>query len=203
MSAGGSPGELTMQWNSSLLSVTPAVSFLSRCVSREVLSQEEIDSASSGLSPAFSSQLHMAEQRIRTQRQLEQMELQVELLQVEQRSADVSHSFYLAPRFQVLQTFCAHLQHLLKEQSALRRRLERPLGRTNLPLRAHLHRSLVELVQLVLDFMETLEEKLDAVRRGPALGEELAQLDSAVTQLLAHVVEVEGLSSRVLQRDDL
>ncbi|XP_040055770.2 HAUS augmin-like complex subunit 2 [Gasterosteus aculeatus] len=189
-----------MQWDSSHLSVTPAVSFLSRCVAREVLSQEEIDSASSQLSPAFSSQLHTAEQQIKTQRQLEQLQLQTELLQAERRSADVSHGFFLAPRFQVLQTFCAHLQHLLKEQSGLRRRLARPLGRTNLPVRAHLHRSLVELVQLLLDFMETLEEKMDAVRRGPALGEELAQLDAAVTQLLARVVEVEGLSNQVLQR---
>ncbi|KAM8916668.1 HAUS augmin-like complex subunit 2 isoform 1-T1 [Spinachia spinachia] len=73
MSAGGSPAESPMQWDSSLVSVTPAVSFLSRCVSTEVLSQEEIDSAYSQLSPAFSSQLHTAEQQIRMQRQLEQV----------------------------------------------------------------------------------------------------------------------------------
>lgn len=39
----------------------------------------------------------------------------------------------------------------------------------------------MELVQLLLDFMETLEEKIDAVRRGPALGEELAQLVGHMT----------------------
>ncbi|XP_068593348.1 HAUS augmin-like complex subunit 2 isoform X2 [Cebidichthys violaceus] len=193
-----------LQWDLSPFSVTPAVSLLFRCVSREVLSQEEIDSASSRLSPAFSSHLHKAEQRIRTQRQLDQLQLQTELLLTEKKNADVTHSFYLkspaARRFQMLQMFCGHLQDLLKDQNGLRQRLMRPLGRTNLPVQAHLHRFVVDLVKVLLDFIETVEEKLNSVRCSPLTGDHLAQLNSSLSQLLSHVSEVESLSDHVLQR---
>ncbi|XP_068456212.1 HAUS augmin-like complex subunit 2 [Clinocottus analis] len=190
-----------LQWDSSQFSVTPAASLLSRCVSRDVLSQEEIDSASCRLSPAFSSRLHEAEQRIRTQRQLDQLQLQMELLQTEKRSADVTHTFHLTQRFQVLQVFCGHLQNLLKDQNTLRQRLLRPLGRTNLPVQAQLHRFVVDLVKVLLDFIETLEEKLDSVHCSPAARDRLAQLNTSVARLLAYVGEVESLSNRVLQRN--
>ncbi|XP_068593349.1 HAUS augmin-like complex subunit 2 isoform X3 [Cebidichthys violaceus] len=189
-----------LQWDLSPFSVTPAVSLLFRCVSREVLSQEEIDSASSRLSPAFSSHLHKAEQRIRTQRQLDQLQLQTELLLTEKKNADVTHSFYLTRRFQMLQMFCGHLQDLLKDQNGLRQRLMRPLGRTNLPVQAHLHRFVVDLVKVLLDFIETVEEKLNSVRCSPLTGDHLAQLNSSLSQLLSHVSEVESLSDHVLQR---
>lgn len=77
-------------------SVTPAASLLARCVSRGAVTQEQIDSISSSQGPVFSSHLQEAEQRIRAQRQLDEMRLQVELLQVEKQSADVTHKFYLS-----------------------------------------------------------------------------------------------------------
>lgn len=40
----------------------------------------------------------------------------------------------------MMQMFCGHLQDLLKEQTSLRQRLMRPLGRANLPVQADLHR---------------------------------------------------------------
>lgn len=40
----------------------------------------------------------------------------------------------------MLQMFCSHLQDLLKDRNSLRQRLMTPLGRTNLPVQAHLHR---------------------------------------------------------------
>ncbi|XP_076604984.1 HAUS augmin-like complex subunit 2 [Chaetodon auriga] len=187
------------QWDLSPFSVTPAASLLSRCVSRGVLSQEEIDSASSKLSPAFSSHLQETEQRIRTQRQLEKLQLEVELLKMEKENADVTHRFYLSRRFHVLQVFCGHLQDLLKEQDSLRRRLTRPLGRTSLPVQAHLHRFVVDVVKMLLDFIETLEEKLISARCRPTARDHLAQLNTSLAQLLAHVAEVESLSNRVLR----
>lgn len=85
--------------------------------------QVEIGRASSGLSPAFSAKLLQAEQRIGMKRQLDevvlplncrsrcpllvtgrnddllfgvlQLQLKMELLKVEKRSADVTHTFYL------------------------------------------------------------------------------------------------------------
>ncbi|XP_042276346.1 HAUS augmin-like complex subunit 2 isoform X2 [Thunnus maccoyii] len=180
-------------------SVTPAASLLARCVSRGAVTQEQIDSISSSQGPVFSSHLQEAEQRIRAQRQLDEMRLQVELLQVEKQSADVTHKFYLTKRLQALQELCGHLQDVLKQQNSLRQRLMKPLGRTNLPVQAHLHRCVVDVVKMLLDFIETLEKKLSSVRNCPATREQLAQLNSSFDQLLAQAAEVESLSSQVLQ----
>ncbi|XP_068195793.1 HAUS augmin-like complex subunit 2 isoform X2 [Antennarius striatus] len=192
---------LTMDpWGLSTFTVSPAASLLSRCVSRGVWSQEDIDSASSGLSPSFSSHLQEVEQRIRTQRQLQ---LQMELLKLEKQSADVTHRFHLSRRFQMLQMFCGHLQDVLKEQNRLRQRLMKPLGRTNLPVQAHLHRFVVDVMKMLLDFIQTLDVKLDSVRCSPAARDRLAQMNTGLNQLLAHVAEVEGLSGRVLRLKDV
>ncbi|TDG98501.1 hypothetical protein EPR50_G00200980 [Perca flavescens] len=189
--------------DSSPFTVTPAASLLARCVSRGALSQEEIDSASSSLSPAFSAHLHEAEQRIRMQRQLDQLQLDVELLQQEKKSADISHTFYLTRRFQMLQVFCCHLQDVLKDQRSLGQRLMRPLGRTNLPVPAHLHRLVVDVVTLLLDFIETLEEKMDSVHCRSTARDRLAQLNTSAAQLLGVVVELESLANQVLQRQEV
>ncbi|KAM9341149.1 HAUS augmin-like complex subunit 2 [Symphorus nematophorus] len=183
-------------------SVTPAGSLLSRWVSRQIVSQEQIDSASSQLSPAFSSHLYEAEQRIRLQRQLDEVKLQMELLQVENQNADITHDFYLSRRFHVFQMFCVHLQELLKEQDTLKQRLTRPLVSTNLSVQAHLHRSVVDLVKKLLDFMETLEDKLVSVRCSPTAGDDLIQLNMSLDQLLAHVVDVQTVSNQVLRWKD-
>ncbi|XP_040916064.1 HAUS augmin-like complex subunit 2 [Toxotes jaculatrix] len=189
------------QWDLSPFSVSPAASLLSRCVSRGALSQEELDSASIRRSPTFS-HLHEAEQQIRMQRQLDEVQLEAELLQIQRTSADVTHTFYLTHRFQMLQMFCGHLQDLLNHQNSLRQRLMTPLGRTNLSVVAHLHRSVVEAVKMLLDFIETLEEKLDSVHSCSSTGERITQLNTSLAQLLAQVAEVQSLSSQVLQWKD-
>ncbi|XP_034534723.1 HAUS augmin-like complex subunit 2 [Notolabrus celidotus] len=162
-------------------SVTPAAGLLSRCVSKGTVTQEEIDSASSKLSPAFSDFLHEAEQRIRMQRQVSELQLEAELLKTEKRSADVTHTYHLTRRFHRLQVFCGHLQDVLKEQNALRQRLMRPLGHTNLPVQAHLHRFVVDLVLMLPDFVEILEQNLNSVRCSPATRDNLDQLVSHMT----------------------
>ncbi|KAF7641298.1 hypothetical protein LDENG_00285930 [Lucifuga dentata] len=188
-----------LQRDLSPFSVSPAASLLSRCVSRGILSQEKIDSASSRQSPAFSSQLYQAEQQIRMKRQVEELQVELELLKVEKQSADVTHSLHLIGRFQLLQVFCSHLQDVLKEQSSLRQRLMRPLGCTNLPVHAHLHRFVVDVMDMLLDFIQKLEEKLSSVRCSPTASECLVQLNTSFAQLLAQVAEVESLSNQVLQ----
>uniref|UniRef100_A0A7N8WVI6 HAUS augmin like complex subunit 2 n=1 Tax=Mastacembelus armatus TaxID=205130 RepID=A0A7N8WVI6_9TELE len=188
-----------LQWDLSLFSVSPAADLLSRCVSREALFQEEIDSASSRMSPVFTSHLHEAEQRIKLQRQLDELELEMQLLKMQKASADITHIFHLARKFQVLQKFCVHLQDILREQNSLRQRLMRPLGRTNLPIQAHLHRSVVDVVKMLLDFIEALEEKRSSFHSWITSRDDVAQLNTSLAQLLTQVVELQTLSNQVLQ----
>ncbi|KAM6912839.1 uncharacterized protein FYW49_011280 [Xenentodon cancila] len=85
-------------WGSTAFSVTPAASLLSRCVSAGAADQEEMDSAFSEPSPTFSSRLWAVEERIRVQKQLRQVQLQLELLKADEHNADVSHAFHLEDR---------------------------------------------------------------------------------------------------------
>ncbi|XP_061781136.1 HAUS augmin-like complex subunit 2 [Nerophis lumbriciformis] len=183
--------------------VTSAASLVSKCVSSGAVTQEELNSAYSQPNSAFSSQLRDAEQRIRMQKELDQLQLEAELLRVEKLSADVTHPACLATRFQTLQMFCTHLQDVLKDQNRLRHRLMRPPARTSLPVRAHLHRSVVNVVHALLDFVERLDEKTSAVARRPAVAGDLARLNSSLAQLLALVAEAETLANQLLQWKDI
>ncbi|CAL8288141.1 unnamed protein product [Gadus morhua 'NCC'] len=189
-------------WERSPFSITPAGSFLSSCVAKGIWTQEEFDSAPRE-SHTFSPRLQAAEQHIRAKRELAQLRLEAELLSLEKESADVTHKFYLTRRFRDLQVFASHLQDLLKEQSSLSQRLMKPFCQTSLPMEAHLHRYVVELIQMVLDFIESLERHVTTVRALPSLPDSVAKLNSGVAQLLAQVAEVEQLSSQVLQWKDL
>ncbi|XP_072320359.1 HAUS augmin-like complex subunit 2 isoform X2 [Eucyclogobius newberryi] len=180
----------------SMFSVTPAASVLSRCVSRGAMGQEEIDSALSDVSPAFSSHLFRTEERIRAQRDLDQ--LQMDLLQLDKLNADVTHPFHLICHFQHLQSFSSHLHNVLRDQTLLRQRLLRPLGRTHLPAPAHLHRFVVDLVRLFLDLIETLEQKIWLVRSSPSAPERLSEMNSSLSLLLSLVAEVQTLSNQIL-----
>ncbi|KAM8833622.1 HAUS augmin-like complex subunit 2 isoform 1-T1 [Synchiropus picturatus] len=177
--------------------VTPAAALISRCVSSGLLSQEEVDSHDQG--PAFSSRLYQVEQNIRMQKELDELRLELELLQLEKSCADVTHPFYLSQRFQMLQQFCTHLQEVLKEQQQLRQRLMRPLASTNLPVQADLHRFVVDSVKMMLNFIESLEEKLDIVRTRPTATENLTRLSSSLAQVLDQVYQLQTLTSQILQ----
>uniref|UniRef100_A0A3P9DQA1 HAUS augmin like complex subunit 2 n=1 Tax=Maylandia zebra TaxID=106582 RepID=A0A3P9DQA1_9CICH len=176
------------QWDLSPFSVTPAASLLSKCVSVGALSQAVCQSSFTlGLCLFPVCFLFV------------QMRLRLELLQVDEQSADVAHSFHLAQRFQMLQMLGDHMQELLREQNSLRQRLMKPLACTNLPVHAHLHRFMVESLKLMMDFIETLEEKLSAADSRTTARDRLALLDSSLAQLLIQASEMETLSSQILQ----
>uniref|UniRef100_A0A3Q3F9X9 HAUS augmin like complex subunit 2 n=1 Tax=Kryptolebias marmoratus TaxID=37003 RepID=A0A3Q3F9X9_KRYMA len=167
------------QWDSSLFSVTPAASLLSRCVSVGAASQVRTLCLRSLTASRYNKCFLY----------LVQLQLQLELLKIDQQSADVAHVFHLAQKNEKLQTLGNHLLDLLKEQKILRQRLMKPLARTNLPVMAHLHSFVVKTVQLMMDFIECLEEKLRSAQNRASTADCLALL----------VTETETLSSRILR----
>ncbi|XP_077395700.1 HAUS augmin-like complex subunit 2 isoform X2 [Festucalex cinctus] len=183
--------------------LTASAKLLSSCVSSGAVSQEELQAAYSSQSTVFSSQLRETERRIKMQKELEQLQLEAELLKEDKKNADVTHTFYLAARLQALQMLCTHLHKVLKDHKLLAQRLTRPLGRTNLPVPAHLHRFVVEVVHMAMDFVATLDEKRSAVRRGAGTADDLDQLNTSACQLLALATEVETLASQLLQWKDV
>ncbi|XP_014824127.1 PREDICTED: HAUS augmin-like complex subunit 2 [Poecilia mexicana] len=187
------------QWDLSPFSVTPAACLLSRCVSVGAASQDEIDSAFSEPSPVFSARLREAEELIRKQKRLDEVQLQLELLKVDEQSADVAHGFHLSQKNEKLQLLGNHLLGVLREHKVLRQRLMQPLARTNLPVLAHLHASVVDSIRLMMDFIECLEEKLRSTHNRTTSTDSLTLLDNSLALLLTMASESEMLFQRIQQ----
>ncbi|XP_028833571.1 HAUS augmin-like complex subunit 2 [Denticeps clupeoides] len=188
-------------WEAGPYAVTPAAKILARCVSSGAVDQEHLDSLPRD-SRVFSSRLDDAVTLSGTRREIQQSSLQLELLKLEQEFADVTHNHYLSQRFEALQKFCSHLQDVLREQARLKQRLMKPLCQQNLPIQADLHRYVVELTGMAVEFIGNLEDKMKTVQLIPNTGESMNNLNTATTQLLVQVMEVEKLSKQILQWRD-
>uniref|UniRef100_A0AAY4BVB2 HAUS augmin-like complex subunit 2 n=1 Tax=Denticeps clupeoides TaxID=299321 RepID=A0AAY4BVB2_9TELE len=173
-------------WEAGPYAVTPAAKILARCVSSGAVDQ--VRSAWRSPMPHFSFFFFSS--------------LQLELLKLEQEFADVTHNHYLSQRFEALQKFCSHLQDVLREQARLKQRLMKPLCQQNLPIQADLHRYVVELTGMAVEFIGNLEDKMKTVQLIPNTGESMNNLNTATTQLLVQVMEVEKLSKQILQWRD-
>ncbi|KAK1793487.1 hypothetical protein P4O66_011870 [Electrophorus voltai] len=185
-------------WDLNPYTVTPAAKVLSRCVTTGTMSQKDLDTVPR--QEVFSSRLLEVEQLSRIKRDLDQVNLDMEFLRLEKSFADVAHNYYLTPRFVSLQQFTSHLQEVLREQPSLRQRLMKPLCQQNMPIPADLHRYVVELIGMIVEFIENLEMKIKMICLIPATDEFLNNLNNAINQLLALITEVESLSRQVLQR---
>ncbi|XP_059375112.1 HAUS augmin-like complex subunit 2 [Carassius carassius] len=186
-------------WDPITYTVTPAAKILARCVTSGTMSQEELDALPRD-SEVFSTSLLNAEKLNRIRHDLDQTNLDLELLKLERDSADVTHPHYLSQRFASLQQFTSHLQEVLREQTVLRERLTKPLCQQNLPIQADLHRYVVELTGMVVEFIQNLEVKINMIQAIPSTDSYLSNLNNARTQLLAQVTEVENLYKQVLKR---
>uniref|UniRef100_A0A9J7YD22 HAUS augmin like complex subunit 2 n=1 Tax=Cyprinus carpio carpio TaxID=630221 RepID=A0A9J7YD22_CYPCA len=162
------------------------------CVTSGTMTQEELDALPQD-SEVFSTSLLEAEQLNRIGHDLDQANLDLELLKLERDSADVTHTHYLSQRYASLQQFTSHLQEVLREHTVLRERLTKPLCQQNLPIHADLHRYVVELMGMVVEFIQNLEVKIKMVQAIPKTGHYWSNLNGAITQLLAQVTEVENL----------
>uniref|UniRef100_A0A1A8R9H8 HAUS augmin-like complex, subunit 2 n=1 Tax=Nothobranchius rachovii TaxID=451742 RepID=A0A1A8R9H8_9TELE len=187
-------------WEPSLFSVTPAASLLSRCVSVGAVSQDEIDAAFSSPNPVFSTRLQETEEMIRNQKQLDELQLELELLKMEERSADVSHDFHLDQKNKRLQQFACHLLDLLREQRILRQRLMRPLARTNLPVPAHMQSFMVGSMELMMDFVACLEEKLKSAQIQTTTADSLTLLETSHSLMLTLAADMEAAFMQILQK---
>ncbi|KAK2843280.1 hypothetical protein Q7C36_011495 [Tachysurus vachellii] len=186
-------------WELNPHSVTPAAKVLARCVASGTMSQKELDDVPRE-PEIFSSLLLQTEHMNKIKQEIDQVKLDLDLLILEKNSADVTHSYHLCQRFASLQRFTSHLQEVLREQTSLRQRLMKPLCQQNLPIQANLHRYVVTLMAMVVEFIETLEMKIKMVNSIPTTDESVNNLSNGMTQLLAQVTEVESLTKQVLQQ---
>ncbi|MEE6492581.1 hypothetical protein FKM82_016607 [Ascaphus truei] len=146
---------------------TAAALLLEKCLGSGVLTKEILDRTRQE-SSCFS---HVGElERISDiKAEINQKSLELELLRLEQETADVAHPLFLSQKCQALQAMNSHLEAVLKEKRTLRQRLAKPLCQENLPIEASYHRFLAELLTLAVNFIEKLEVYLQTIQTIPGI----------------------------------
>uniref|UniRef100_A0A663LPG2 HAUS augmin like complex subunit 2 n=1 Tax=Athene cunicularia TaxID=194338 RepID=A0A663LPG2_ATHCN len=122
-----------------------------------------------------------------------------EILQLEKEVADIVHPFYLGKKCEILQDMNRHLEAVLKEKKALRKRLVMSRCQETLPIDAAFHRYIVELLNEAVTFIEKLESHLQTVRTMPQIPNIMKNMDTALTKTELLVMDLEELADQILK----
>uniref|UniRef100_A0A8C6YR38 HAUS augmin like complex subunit 2 n=1 Tax=Nothoprocta perdicaria TaxID=30464 RepID=A0A8C6YR38_NOTPE len=146
---------------------TAAGAALARCLEAGVVSQETLDLLCPR-APCFV-KFSERERVANLQAELNQKKMEIEILELEKETADITHPFYLNQKYQILQDMNNHLEAVLKEKRSLRQRLIKPRCQDSLPIEAPFHKYIVELLTEAVNFIEKLETHLQTVRSVPQI----------------------------------
>ncbi|XP_075437779.1 HAUS augmin-like complex subunit 2 [Ascaphus truei] len=176
---------------------TAAALLLEKCLGSGVLTKEILDCTRQE-SSCFS---HVGElERISDiKAEINQKSLELELLRLEQETADVAHPLFLSQKCQALQAMNIHLEAVLKEKRTLRQRLAKPLCQENLPIESSYHRFLAELLTLAVNFIEKLEVYLQTIQTIPGIPDRANKMDNALVRMESLEAEMEELAEQILK----
>lgn len=174
-----------------------AALMLTQCISSGVLSQSMLDFAHKD-NPCFTRVTEL-ERLLDIKAEINQKSLEIELLRMEQETADIAHPFYLRQKCEALQAMNTHLDAVLKEKRSLRQRLAKPRCQENLPIEATCHRDVVELLKMGITFVEKLDVYLQTVRTIPDIDEHMRKMDTSLVRMETMETEMEELAEQILK----
>ncbi|NWU13405.1 HAUS2 protein, partial [Cephalopterus ornatus] len=111
--------------------------------------------------------------------------------------------YFIGKKYEILQDMNNHLEAVLKEKRALRRRLTQPRCQESLPIEATFHKYIVELFTEAVTFIEKFESHLQSVRSIPQVPNMIKNMDTALTKTEAFVRELEELTEQILKWREL
>ncbi|NWS98296.1 HAUS2 protein, partial [Mionectes macconnelli] len=106
---------------------------------------------------------------------------------------------FIGKRYEILQDMNNHLEAVLKEKRALRKKLIKPRCQESLPINAAFHKCIVELLTESVTFTEKLESHLQSVRSIPQVPNMMKNMDTAITKAEVFVMELEELTEQILK----
>ncbi|NXA12050.1 HAUS2 protein, partial [Sapayoa aenigma] len=133
--------------------------------------------------------------------QAEMNEVQPLLLSVTLGST--SQFSFTGKKCEILQDMNRHLEAVLKEKRALRKRLIKPRCQESLPIEATFHKCIVELLTEAVTFIEKLESHLLSVRSIPQIPNMMKNMDTALTKAEVLVMDLEELTEQMLKWREL
>ncbi|XP_049681226.1 HAUS augmin-like complex subunit 2 [Accipiter gentilis] len=174
-----------------------AATLLARCLAAGAVTQETLD-LTCRKAPCFVKFSEM-EKMANIQAEINEKKLKTEILQLEKETADIAHPFYLGKKCEILQDMNRHLEAILKEKRALRKRLIKPRCQDSLPIEATFHKYVVELLTEAVTFIEKLESHVQAVRSIPQIPNVMKNMDTALTKTEVLMMELEELAEQILK----
>ncbi|XP_053330858.1 HAUS augmin-like complex subunit 2 [Spea bombifrons] len=175
---------------------TAASALIEKCLGCGVLTQNELDQTQQEF--VCFSRVDDVAKISDIKAEINQKSLELELLKLEQKTADITHPVFLSKKCQVLQVMNSHLEAVLKEKRTLRQRLAKPLCQENLPIEASYHRSAAELLTLAVNFIEKLEVYLQSIQAIPKIPESANNMDNALVKMECLEAEIEEVTERIL-----
>ncbi|NXT95816.1 HAUS2 protein, partial [Anhinga rufa] len=114
-----------------------------------------------------------------------------------------SRFYFIGEKCKILQDMNRHLEAILKEKRALRKRLIKPRCQETLPIEVTFHKCLVDLLAEAMTFIENLESHLQTVRSIPQIPNMMKNLDIALTKTELLAIELEELTDQILKWREL
>ncbi|NXJ96227.1 HAUS2 protein, partial [Corythaixoides concolor] len=111
--------------------------------------------------------------------------------------------YFIGKKCEILQDMNRHLEAVLKEKKALRKRLIKPRCQESLPIEATFHKYVVELLTEAVTFIEKLESHLQTIRSIPQIPNMMKNMDTALTKTEMLVMKLEEVEEQILKWREL
>ncbi|NWS41004.1 HAUS2 protein, partial [Probosciger aterrimus] len=111
--------------------------------------------------------------------------------------------YFIGKKCEIMQDMNRHLEAVLKNERALRKRLLKPRCQESLPIEATFHKDIVELLTEAVTFIEKLESHLQTFRSIPQIPNMVNNMETALTKTELLVIELEELTEQILKWREL
>ncbi|NXH26830.1 HAUS2 protein, partial [Myiagra hebetior] len=111
--------------------------------------------------------------------------------------------YFIVKKCEILQDMNRHLEAILKEKRALRKRLIKHRCQETLPIEATFHKCIVELLTEAVTFIEKLESHLQSVRSIPQISHMMNNMDTILSKTEVLMIELEELTEQILKWEEL
>ncbi|NWW62037.1 HAUS2 protein, partial [Ifrita kowaldi] len=111
--------------------------------------------------------------------------------------------YFTGKKCEILQDMNRHLEAILKEKRALRKRLIKHRCQESLPIEATFHKCIVELLAEAVTFIEKLESHLQSVRNIPQIPHMMKNMDTTLSKTEVLMIELEELTEQILKWEKL
>ncbi|NWT85844.1 HAUS2 protein, partial [Lanius ludovicianus] len=111
--------------------------------------------------------------------------------------------YFIGKKCEILQDMNRHLEAILKEKRALRKRLIKHRCQESLPIGATFHKYIVQLLTEAVTFIEKLESHLQSVRSIPQISHMMNNMDTTLSKTEVLMIELEELTEQILKWEKL